>query len=69
MKLFIGLLLWCLLFLFSWPLAILALVIYPFLWLVSIPLRLVGITVAAAFALIRAIIFLPARILGAKPKN
>ena len=69
MKLFIGLLLWCLLFLFSWPLAILALVIYPFLWLVSIPLRLIGISVAAAFALIRAIIFLPARILGAKPKN
>src|SRR5206468_152474 len=48
MKLFIGLVLWCLLFLFSWPLAILALVIYPFLWLISIPLRLVGITVAAA---------------------
>jgi len=69
MKLFIGLVLWWLLFLFSWPLAILALLMYPFLWLVSIPLRLVGITVWAAFALFKAIIFLPARLLGGKVKD
>jgi len=69
MKLFIGLVLWCLLFLFSWPLAILALVLYPFVWLISLPLRLIGITVGAAFALVKAIIFLPARLLGDKGRS
>jgi len=69
MKLFIGFVLWCLLFVVSWPLAILALVLYPFVWLLSLPLRLIGITVGAAFALIRVILFLPARILGARPRG
>jgi len=69
MKLFIALILWWLLFLLSWPLAILALVCYPFVWLISLPLRLVGITVAAAFALIKAILFLPVRLLGGKAKG
>ena len=66
MKLFIALVLWWLLFLFSWPLALLALVLYPFIWLISLPFRLVGITVVAVFALLKAILFLPARLLGAK---
>jgi hypothetical protein len=69
MKLFIGLVLWCLLFAFSWPLAILALVLYPLVWLISLPLRLIGITVGAAFALIRMVLFLPARIFGARPRG
>ena len=69
MKLFIALVLWWLLFLFSWPVAILALVMYPFLWLISIPFRLVGITVHAAFALFKAAIFLPARLLGGRVKG
>ena len=69
MKLFIAFVLWCLLFVVSWPLAILALVLYPFVWLLSLPLRLIGITVGAAFALIRVILFLPARILGARPRG
>jgi len=69
MKLFIAFVLWCLLFIFSWPLAILALVLYPFVWLISLPLRLIGITVGAAFALIRVVLFLPARILGARPRG
>ncbi len=69
MKLFIAFLLWCLLFLFSWPLAILALVLYPFVWLLLLPFRLIGITVGAVFALIRAVLFLPARILGARPRG
>ncbi len=69
MKLFIALILWWLLFLLSWPLAILALVCYPVVWLISLPLRLVGITVAAAFALIKAILFLPVRLLGGKAKG
>jgi hypothetical protein len=69
MKLFIAFVLWCLLFVFSWPLAILALVLYPLVWLISLPLRLIGITVGAAFALIRVLLFLPARILGARPRS
>ncbi len=69
MRLFIGVVLWCLLFVFSWPLAILALVIYPFVWLISLPLRLVGITIGAAFAILRAILYLPARLLSGKAKS
>jgi len=68
MKLFIGLVLWCILFVLSWPVAILALVLYPLVWLVLLPLRIVGITVVAVFALLRAILYLPARLLGARPK-
>jgi hypothetical protein len=69
MKLFIAFVLWCLLFVVSWPLAILALVLYPLVWLISLPLRLIGITVGAAFALIRVVLFLPARIFGARPRG
>lgn len=56
--------LWCLLFVICWPLAILALVLYPIVWLVSLPFRLVGISVGAVFALLAALLFLPARVLG-----
>lgn len=59
--LFVG---WCILFVLSWPVALLALVLLPFVWLLSLPLRLLGITVHAALALISAILFLPARLLG-----
>jgi len=61
--LFIG---WCILFAVCWPLAVIALTLLPFVWLLSLPLRLVGITVEAGFALIRALLFLPARLLGLK---
>ena len=47
-----------------WPLALLALLLYPLVWLLSLPFRLVGITVEGVFALLRALILLPARILG-----
>jgi hypothetical protein len=57
-------LLWCLLFVFCWPLAILALVLYPIIWLLTLPFRLVGISVSALFALLTALLFLPARALG-----
>lgn len=57
------LILWCILLVLCWPLAILALVLYPIVWLLLLPLRLVGIAVGGALDLIRAIIFLPARIL------
>ena len=59
--LFVG---WCILFVLCWPLAVLALIAFPFIWLVSLPLRLVGITLEAVFALLRALLFLPARLLG-----
>jgi hypothetical protein len=55
---------WCLLFVACWPLALLAIVLWPLLWLLSVPFRLVGITFEALFALLRAVLFLPARILG-----
>jgi hypothetical protein len=60
----IGLLLWLLLLVFCWPLALLALVLYPLVWLLLLPLRLVGIAVEGVFALLRALILLPARALG-----
>jgi hypothetical protein len=56
--------LWCLLFVFCWPLALLALVLYPIVWLLTLPFRVVGISVAAVFALLTALLFLPARVLG-----
>jgi hypothetical protein len=58
------LLLWLILLVFCWPIAILALVLYPIVWLVSIPFRIVGIAVDGVFALLRTILFLPARVLG-----
>ena len=58
------LILWCVLFVLCWPVAVLALLLFPFIWLISLPLRLIGITVGAVFALLRAMLFLPARLLG-----
>ncbi|HEX8871337.1 MAG TPA: hypothetical protein VF758_01150 [Candidatus Acidoferrum sp.] len=55
--------LWCLLFLLCWPLALFALVIYPFVWLVLLPFRLVGIAVHGVFAFLSALVLLPARVL------
>jgi hypothetical protein len=57
---------WCLLFVLCWPLALLVLVLWPLLWLLSLPLRLVGIAFDAVFGLLRGILCLPARMLGAK---
>jgi hypothetical protein len=55
-------LLWCILFVLCWPLALLALVLYPLVWLVTLPLRLVGIAVGGALALVWAIVTLPIHI-------
>jgi len=62
-------LLWCVLLVLCWPLALLALVAYPIVWLVLLPLRLMGIAVTGAFELLRAIIMLPARVLGGRPRR
>lgn len=55
---------WCLLLVVAWPLALLVLVLMPLLWLLSLPFRLVGVVIGAAFALVKSLLFLPARLLG-----
>lgn len=55
---------WLLLFVLCWPLALLALVLWPIVWLLSLPFRLVGITFEALFAFLKAVLMLPARVLG-----
>jgi hypothetical protein len=57
-------LLWCILLVICWPLALLALVLYPFVWLILLPFRILGLAVGGVFALLMAIIMLPARVLG-----
>jgi hypothetical protein len=57
-------LLWCILLVLCWPLALLALVLYPIVWLLLLPFRLIGIAVEGVLELIRAVIMLPARVLG-----
>jgi len=56
-------LLWLLLLVVCWPLAVLALVLYPIVWLLLLPFRIVGISVEAVFALLKSILMLPARVL------
>jgi len=56
-------LVWCILLVLCWPLAIVAIVLYPIVWLILLPFRLVGIAVGGALELVSAIIFLPARVL------
>jgi hypothetical protein len=59
----VGFLLWCILLVLCWPLALLALVIYPIIWLILLPFRILGIAVEGVLGLVRAIILLPVRIL------
>ena len=59
--LFVG---WCILLVLSWPVALLALLLFPVIWLVTLPFRLLGLTFEALLALIGAILFLPARVFG-----
>jgi uncharacterized membrane protein YgaE (UPF0421/DUF939 family) len=60
----VGFILWLLLLAICWPLALLALVLLPVVWLLLLPFRLLGIAVGGVFALLRALVFLPARLLG-----
>lgn len=57
-------LLWLILLFLCWPLALLALIFYPILWIVLLPFRLLGVTVDAAFSFLKAVLMLPARVLG-----
>ena len=61
-----GFFLWCILFVICWPVAILALVLYPLVWLILLPFRILGIAVEGVLALVKGLIFLPARVLGAR---
>ena len=60
-------LLWLILLVLCWPLALVALVLWPVVWLLSLPFRVLGIAFEGVFALLRAVVFLPARILGGRP--
>jgi hypothetical protein len=59
-------LLWCLLLVICWPVALLALVLYPIVWLVLLPFRIAGIAVGGVLDLLKAILYLPGRLLGPK---
>jgi hypothetical protein len=60
--------LWCFLLIFCWPIALLALVLYPFVWLLLLPFRLVGIAVEGVLKLVWAVVMLPARLISAPGK-
>ncbi len=62
-------LLWLILFILCWPVALLALVLYPLVWLVLLPFRLIGIAVGGVFEFLKALFYLPARMLGARPSR
>lgn len=64
MKTLILFVVWCILLFLCWPLALLALLLLPVVWVLSLPLRLIGITTGAVFALVKTLLFLPARVLG-----
>ena len=66
MKVLLFFVVWCLLFVLAWPVAVMALLLAPFVWLLSLPFRLLGIAFDAVFALLRGLLMLPARLLGVR---
>ena len=64
MKTLLLLVIWCLLLIVCWPLALLVVVLAPLVWLLTLPFQLVGISIGALFALVAALLYLPARLLG-----
>lgn len=66
MKILLAMTCWAVLFVLSWPLALLVLVLWPIVWLVSLPFRAVGLAFGALFATLRALLLLPARLLGSR---
>ena len=69
MKILLTLLLWAILLVLCWPLALLVLIAWPFLWLLSIPFRIVGTVMQALLACAKALLFLPARFLGHRDRD
>ena len=68
MKSFLTFVFWLILLVLCWPLALFALILWPFVWLLSLPFRLIGITFEAIFAFLKTLLLLPARVLGYKAK-
>jgi hypothetical protein len=64
MKFFLTFLLWCLLFVLCWPIAVVAIVLFPLVWLIALPFRIAGLVLSGLFAFLGAIFMLPARLLG-----
>ena len=64
-----GFLFWLILFILCWPVAVAALVLYPIVWILALPFRLIGITLEGLFELLRALLFLPARLLGSPSRS
>ena len=62
-------LLWCILLVLCWPVAMLVIIIYPLIWILLLPFRIVGIAVDGVLALLRGIVFLPARLVGGRSLN
>jgi hypothetical protein len=62
-------LLWCILLVLCWPLALVALVVYPIVWLLLLPFRILGIAVTGVLELVWAVVTLPARMLGWRPRS
>jgi hypothetical protein len=60
---------WCILLVVAWPVALLVLVLWPVLWLLTLPFRLIGLTFDALFALLKTLLFLPARLLGYRARS
>ena len=69
MKLLVALIAWCILLAVAWPLAIVVLVLFPILWLLAIPFRIVGALLEGLVALVKTIFMLPARLLGYRPAH
>ena len=67
MKMLAAIAVWLILLVLCWPLAVLALLLWPVVWLLALPFRLVGVTFTALFALLQAVLLLPARLLGWRP--
>ena len=65
----VTIILWVILFVIAWPIALLALVLYPLVWLLALPFRLVGISVKGVLETVRAVVLLPARLLGGRPRR
>ncbi len=65
----VGFLVWLMVLFLCWPVALLALILYPLIWLLCLPFRIVGIGVEAVFEFLRAILLLPARVLGGGPRR
>lgn len=69
MKIFMTLIVWLILFVLCWPLALLVLAIWPLAWLIALPFMLIGLIFSALFAVLTAILLLPARLLGWRPRR